>query len=230
MADNPRLLKEIQEYRDLLNAKDDALKVISVLTGDAAVEVTATCTVSVKSGSSNVASQIFNKHLNIWLVDNIKKIAPEIAEMIDAELERNRQEAEDEASLLGLTASPTLPPAPVITSASTANAIKGQIFEYIIEAQNATVGSGITFCEYFVTGTPDWLSFDRTRHRLIGTVPSIAITNNKVNLELMVTTNVGIATKTLTLTYKDTAEEEDLSGVPDESTPTTSGPSLDMLG
>lgn len=229
MPDNPRMLKEIQEFRDLLNAKDDALKVAAALTGDSNTEVSVTAQITVRSGSSNVASQNFNKHLNVWLANNIKMIAPEIIEAIDAELEKNRQEAENEASLLGLMASPILPPAPVITSPNTARAIKGQIFEYIIEATNAVVGSGITFCEYFVTGAPDWLSFDKTRHRLIGTVPSIAITNNKVNLELMVTTNVGINTKTLTITYKDTADDEDPE-TPEEAVPSTSGPSLSMLG
>lgn len=232
MADNPRTLKEIQEFRDLLNAKDEALKVTAALTGDDSVVVTASATVSVKSGMANLASPVFNKYLNVWLQDNIKLIVPEIVAMIDAEVEQNRREAEEEASLLGLMASPVLPPAPVITSPSTAKAIKGQIFEYIIEAQNATVGGGITFSEYFVTGTPDWLSFDKARHRLIGTVPSTAITNNKVNVELMVTTNVGINTKTMTITYKDIADDvdESLPSGSSSDVPSTSGSSLEMLG
>lgn len=209
MAENPRTLKEISEFRDLLNAKDEAMKVAAALTGDASVTVSASATVSVRSGNTNLASPTFNKYLNIWLADNLKLITPELIELLDHEVEQNRQEAEEEASLLGLLSSPILAPAPAITSAKTADAIKGTVFEYIIEAKNAVVGAGITFCEYFVTNAPDWLSFDKARHRLIGNVPASAITNNKVNIELMVTTNVGIATQTLVLTYKENTEAPD---------------------
>lgn len=220
MAESPRTLKEISEFRDLLNAKDEAMKVASVLTGDPVATVTATATVAVRSNNINVASNTFNKYLNIWLADNLKLIAPEIIDMLNAEVEQNRKEAEEEASLLGLVSSPVFAPAPVITSAKTADAVKGTVFEYIIEAKNATVGSGITFCEYFVTNAPDWLSFDKARHRLIGTVPASAIAENKVNVELMVTTNVGIVTQTLTITYKDASSD---SGSSDSGSGDSSG-------
>lgn len=217
MAESPRTLKEISEFRDLLNAKDEAMRVVSVLTGDPSVVVTATATVSVKSNNVNAASNTFNKYLTTWLIDNLKSIAPEIIDMLNSEVEQNRKEAEEEASLLGLVSSPVFAPAPVITSAKTADAVKGTVFEYIIEAKNATVGAGITFCEYFVTNSPDWLSFDKARHRLIGTVPMSAITGNKVNVELMVTTNMGIVTQTLVITYKDEGSDPDSTDVDPDS-------------
>lgn len=199
-----RDLTEILEYRDLLNAKDDVMKVVGVLTADNNASVTATSTVTVKSDKTNIASPAFNKYLNEWIIRNIKLIAPEIVELLDNEIIKNRTEAEEEAGLLGLTTNPIIPPAPVISSSLQVSAFIGQDFEYVITAENGTVGNGVTFAEYFVTGNlPDWLRFDKINHKLTGYVPTSAIANNRFKVDLMVSTNVGIDSKTLIITYID---------------------------
>lgn len=216
MADvSGRSLKEIIEYRDLLNARDDAQKVVAVLVGEEAPVITATVTVSVKASTGgNVASNTFNKYLQTWLVNNMSKIAPEITELIEVDLNKELSEAEDEASLLGLSSKPTIPPAPVIISPKSVEAVKGSQFEYEIVANNVDV-PGITFVDYYAINTmPTWLRMDKAkgRHHLVGVVPTNVVTGNKEEFEILVTTNAGVARQQLVVTYVDTPADSSTEG------------------
>lgn len=200
--ENPRALKEITEYRDLLNDRDSAMNLVNaVLALDTAVIETAfnvTVTAALKpTASPAINSPAFNKYAALWIKRNIRTVAPDIIALIDSEIANNKVEAEEEASLLGMSAAPVLTPAPVITSTLTTTTTAGAAFEYQITA-NYTTGAGVTSCVYSISGQPAWITgVDATTGKVTGTVPADATSADAWSFDITVTTNNGTDTKTV---------------------------------
>lgn len=200
--ENPRALKEITEYRDMLNDRDSAMKLVNVVLALDAATIESAFTITVNAAlrptaSPAVNSPAFNKYAAIWLKKNIQTVAPGIIDLMDAEIAVNKLEAEEEASLLGMSAAPILTPAPNITSALSVGTSAGAAFEYQITADNVS-GPGVTSVVYSISGQPDWITgVDAATGRVTGTVPSDATNADVWSFYITVTTNNGTATKTV---------------------------------
>ena len=205
-VDNPRSLKEITEYRDLLNARDDAMALVNAVLAlenpviETNFNVTVQASLKPATTGPTITSQAFNKYTAIWLKKNIRTVAPDIIALIDAEIATNKLEAEEEAGLLGMNASSILAPAPSITSPDTATVAAGAAFEYQTVADN-TSGTGISSLVYALgSGTPSWLSINADTGKVTGTVPSSMTTGDTFSFTVTVTTNNGTDSKGVTVT------------------------------
>ena len=203
-VENPRSLKEITEYRDLLNARDDAMGLVNAALAleNSVIETNLTITMqaSLKPATgANLISQAFNKYAALWLKRNIRIVAPDIIALIDAEITSNKSEAEQEAGLLGMNTSSILTPAPSITSPDTATVASGAAFEYQTVADN-TSGTGVTSLSYTMgSGAPEWLSISNDG-KVSGTVPDTLTTGQTFSFVVVVTTNNGTDSKSVTVT------------------------------
>ena len=203
-VENPRSLKEITEYRDLLNARDEAMGLVNAVLAleNSVIETSLTITMqaSLKPATgATMVSQAFNKYAALWLKRNIRIVAPDIIALIDAEITSNKSEAEQEAGLLGMNTSSILTPAPSITSPDTATAASGAAFEYQTVADN-TSGTGVTSLSYTLgSGAPDWLSISNDG-KVSGTVPDTLTAGQTFSFVVVVTTNNGTDSKSVTVT------------------------------
>lgn len=206
MANDPRKLIDITEYRNLLNDKDDVQKVIDAVAAQTADQLAANLAITatallkpVTVGSASVGNAAFNKHLGGYLKANFTTIVTGVMAYVDGLIASNKAEAEEEAGLLGINSTPITPVAPSVTSSAAADATIGAAFTYTITADNIS-GPGITSCNYSAANLPAWLALG-DGGVLSGTVPDDATDGDSFTMQVTVTTNIGSDTKDVTVTY-----------------------------
>lgn len=210
MANDPRKLVEITEYRNLLNEQDEVQEVVDVIASQTAEQlannVTTASTFSVRNGTTSVSKASFNKHLAGYIKANIATIAPAVLTYMEAIVASNKAEAEAEAGLLGMTTTATTILAPEIISDAAVNATVGEAFSYDIVADNDS-GTGITSCVYSATGAPAWLTVNTSTGAITGTVPADATVGDSFTMTVKVTTNGGEDSQDVVVTYVAAASE-----------------------
>lgn len=204
MANDPRKLVEITEYRNLLNEQDEVVAVVDAVAAQTAEQLadncSATTTFSIKVAGTPVAKTAFNKHLASYIKANIATIAPAVLTFVQGIVATNKAEAEEEAGLLGMTTTATTIPAPEIISDAAVNATVGETFSYDIVADNDS-GTGITSCVYSATGIPSWLTINTNTGAITGIVPADATVGDSFTMTVKVTTNGGEDTQDVVVTY-----------------------------
>lgn len=205
MSTNPRLLKEITEYRDLLNARDDALRVVNEVLGmdqdtiDTNLMPTLSITLRPKTPGAVIQSRHFNDYLAKWLKKNIKTMANQVIAIVDAEIAANKTEAQQEAGLLGIQSSPIIVQPPVINSALTGNADLGSTFIYQATATH-TSDPGVTSVVWACDDLPDGASIEANTGKITWNVPWNTSTSESTRFTVKVTTNAGTDSKQVSIT------------------------------
>lgn len=204
-ATNPRMLKEITEYRDLLNARDDALKVVNAIldmdqdTVNANLTATVTAVLKPKTPGPAIQSIHFNAYMAKWIKKNIRTMANQVIAIIDAEIASNLTEANQEAGLLGINASPVVPQAPSITSSLSENTELGAAYVYQATATHTT-DPGITSVVWACDDLPSGAAIEANTGKITWNVPWDASTSAPTTFTVKVTTNAGTDSKQVSVT------------------------------
>lgn len=202
---NPRMLKEITEYRDLLNARDDALKVVNaILDMDQDMintNLTAMVTAQLKPKTPGpvIQSPHFNNYMAKWIKKNIKTMANQVIAIIDAEIASNLTEANQEAGLLGINSSPVVPQAPSITSSLSENTELGAAYIYQAAATH-TADPGITSVVWSCDDLPSGATIEANTGKVTWNVPWDTGTASPTTFTVKVTTNAGTDSKQVSVT------------------------------
>lgn len=204
-ATNPRMLKEITEYRDLLNARDDALKVVNAILDmdqdmiNSNLMTTVMAQLKPKTPGPVIQSPHFNNYMAKWIKKNIRTMANQVIAIIDAEIASNLTEANQEAGLLGINSSPVVPQAPSITSSLSENTELGAAYIYQATADH-TADPGITSVVWSCDDLPSGAAIEANTGKVTWNVPWETSTTAPVKFTIKVTTSAGMDSKQVSVT------------------------------